>query len=313
MTFCTRCEERIARLGRVGDRRPSSPAAAGRAPPAARARPGRSVPARPRHRQRWWDRATVGPEAMTSSGSPTTSDRMRLTTGAGPASRARPPPLICDRCLRTVFSSTMVAPQRRSRSVVCLQIGQGQARGRQRQQRRAAARDDGQHQVALGGTGQQVGHAPGARPRPPRRAGDGPPRRPRPGRCPAPGSACPYLVTTRPPLSRSPSMPYRAAAMAVAALPPPTTQTRSTRGQVVGPPGDDQPVAAALDVAAHRRARLDGGQRRLLHGQDRLPVRRVLNRMRGHRLPRVRDCLVASRAAHHALSAPDRSSPLSRR
>ena len=49
--------------------------------------------------------------------SPTTSERTRETTRAGAAARARPPPLRRERCLRTVFSSPMVAPARRSSQV----------------------------------------------------------------------------------------------------------------------------------------------------------------------------------------------------
>ena len=62
---------------------------------------------------------TVGPEAMKSSGFPTTSERMRAISVAGAAARASPPPLTWEMCLRTVLTSLMVAPLRRSRSVSC--------------------------------------------------------------------------------------------------------------------------------------------------------------------------------------------------
>ncbi len=55
--------------------------------------------------------ATVGPEAITSSGSPTTSERIRLMTGDGDASCANCPPLSCEMCFRMVLISLMVAPQ----------------------------------------------------------------------------------------------------------------------------------------------------------------------------------------------------------
>lgn len=57
---------------------------------------------------------TVGPEAMTSNGSPMTSDRTRVTMDAGAARRASCPPFTAEMCLRTAFSSSMEAPQARS-------------------------------------------------------------------------------------------------------------------------------------------------------------------------------------------------------
>mmetsp|Transcript_13307 Transcript_13307/g.31649 ORF Transcript_13307/g.31649 Transcript_13307/m.31649 type:complete len:236 (-) Transcript_13307:309-1016(-) len=64
----------------------------------------------------WYEEVshTVGPEAMTSSGSPTTSDSTSPTTVAGYAAAASCPPLTSDRCLRTVFSCCIEAPARTS-------------------------------------------------------------------------------------------------------------------------------------------------------------------------------------------------------
>ena len=63
----------------------------------------------------------VGPEAITSSGSPTTSESASVTTVAGWAARARRPPLKRERCLRTAFSSPIVAPaSSSSRVTACL-------------------------------------------------------------------------------------------------------------------------------------------------------------------------------------------------
>src|SRR5258706_43790 len=97
---------------------------------------------------------------MVERSSPTTSERTRVTTRAGAAARARPPPLRRERCLRTVLSSVMPAPARMSRAVTAalssrLRPGSGAAR--------AGA----------------VPRARGARDRP--RAGRRQARRPRPG------------------------------------------------------------------------------------------------------------------------------------
>ncbi len=74
---------------------------------------------------------TVGPEAMTSSGLPTTSDSMRETTVAGWASRANWPPLRAERCLRTALISPMAAPQRSSAPVMaCLSARETSSAGR---------------------------------------------------------------------------------------------------------------------------------------------------------------------------------------
>ncbi len=63
----------------------------------------------------------VGPEAMKSSGSPMTSERMRESTLAGEAASASLPALTRERCFRTVLSSTISAPPlRRMRVITCL-------------------------------------------------------------------------------------------------------------------------------------------------------------------------------------------------
>src|SRR5476649_708770 len=53
---------------------------------------------------------TVGPEPMTPGSSLGTSEISHDRTCAGCAAIARRPPLIADRCLRTVFISPMCAP-----------------------------------------------------------------------------------------------------------------------------------------------------------------------------------------------------------
>ncbi len=65
--------------------------------------------------------ATVGPEAITAGSSPATSEIARVRMRAGAAAAARRPPLIAERCLRTVLISPIVAPQRKSaRVTACL-------------------------------------------------------------------------------------------------------------------------------------------------------------------------------------------------
>ena len=58
---------------------------------------------------------------MTDGSSPGTSEIISETTGAGAAAIASRPPLIADRCLRTVFISPIWAPLRSSaRLIACL-------------------------------------------------------------------------------------------------------------------------------------------------------------------------------------------------
>ena len=61
----------------------------------------------------------VGPEAMTSSGSPITSEMIRLNKARPLNAWASRPPLKSERCLRTQFISLMVAPQACSNWVTC--------------------------------------------------------------------------------------------------------------------------------------------------------------------------------------------------
>ena len=84
---------------------------------------------------------TVGPEAITAGSSPGTSEIARVRIRAGAAAAASRPPLIAERCLRTVLISPIVAPQRSSaRVTACLsaRVRPGAGKG---QQGRAAARD----------------------------------------------------------------------------------------------------------------------------------------------------------------------------
>ena len=53
---------------------------------------------------------TVGPDAITSSGSPSTSEMISVTSCPAAHARANPPPLTRLSCLRTVLSCSMSAP-----------------------------------------------------------------------------------------------------------------------------------------------------------------------------------------------------------
>ena len=69
---------------------------------------------------------TVGPEAMTAGSSPGTSEIAKVTTRAGAAAAASRPPLIAERCLRTVLISVIVAPERsNARVTACLSAKSG--------------------------------------------------------------------------------------------------------------------------------------------------------------------------------------------
>ena len=56
----------------------------------------------------------AGPEAIISSGSPSTSERTTVCTCAGAQASAKRPPLTAERRLRIVLISTISAPQARS-------------------------------------------------------------------------------------------------------------------------------------------------------------------------------------------------------
>ena len=63
----------------------------------------------------------VGPEAITSSGSPITSEMISANIRPAGAARTRPPPLMRERQVRTTFISWIVAPERlRDRVTICL-------------------------------------------------------------------------------------------------------------------------------------------------------------------------------------------------
>eukprot|EP00041_Stephanoeca_diplocostata_P004286 m.42395 g.42395 ORF g.42395 m.42395 type:complete len:329 (-) comp15027_c0_seq2:727-1713(-) len=103
----------------VSGTRPATPAAM-----CCTTRAGSVAAVRPRrlrmHLQSWNDvgSGTVGPEAMTSRGSPTTSLSTSVIALAGYTAAASCPPCTADRCLRIVLSSLMEAPWRAHAIVV---------------------------------------------------------------------------------------------------------------------------------------------------------------------------------------------------
>src|SRR5713101_4663558 len=62
---------------------------------------------------------TVGPDAIADGSSRGTSDIASVTISARFPARASRPPLIRDRCLRTVLTSPIGAPERNSALVTC--------------------------------------------------------------------------------------------------------------------------------------------------------------------------------------------------
>ena len=104
---------------------------------------------------------TVGPEAMTAGSSPGTSEITRVTSRAGWAAAASRPPLMADRCLRTVFISPIGAPERSRARVDRLLVRQREARGGQAEQGRSAARDQRQHEVVRPQSPHHLQHAAG--------------------------------------------------------------------------------------------------------------------------------------------------------
>ena len=84
-----------------------------------------------------------GPRRSWTRSSPTTSESTSVTTRAGAAARASPPPLRRDRCLRTVFSSWIAGAgahqQRRHRRLVREADALGRARAAARRPRPRAA------------------------------------------------------------------------------------------------------------------------------------------------------------------------------
>ena len=79
-----------------------------------------SAPRSPAHRRASSGSGTVGPEPITAGSSPGTSEIASVST-ARVRAPARRPPLMRERCLRTVFISPMLAPERSSaRVTACL-------------------------------------------------------------------------------------------------------------------------------------------------------------------------------------------------
>ena len=107
----------------------------------------RSASGSPARRRRWSESGTVGPLAMTSGASPGTSLISSVTTRAGAQCVASRPPLIAERCLRTQFISSIAAPLLSSALLIACFSSSVMPRRGQRQQRRAAAGDQAQHQV----------------------------------------------------------------------------------------------------------------------------------------------------------------------
>ena len=121
---------------------------------------------------------TVGPEAIADGSSCGTSEIASVTISARWPARASRPPLIRDRCLRTVLISPIGAPERSSARVNCCFCAKRHAGDRRDPVRGAAARQQHQQEIVgsrARGELQALLRALQARPR---RARDGRPRSP---------------------------------------------------------------------------------------------------------------------------------------
>ena len=92
---------------------------------------------------------TVGPEPIADGSSSGTSEIAMVTSLAGNAVRASRPPLMRERCLRTVLISPMFAPERKQRARHRLLVGEGDAGRRRDPVGGGAARHQHQHQVVF--------------------------------------------------------------------------------------------------------------------------------------------------------------------
>ena len=171
-----------------------------------RARRAGSARRRRARRPASWDRARSGPSRSPPGSSPGTSEIASVTTRAGCARDASRPPLMRERCLRTVFISPMLAPERNSARVTACLSAKRQSVGGRDPVGRCAARHQHQHQIvcrrALGELERALRRrraprrpAPDARPRSSRSGGwawrsrDGPPQ------CPVRRSAATFIAS----------------------------------------------------------------------------------------------------------------------
>ena len=105
---------------------------------------------------------TVGPEPITAGSSPGTSEIASVTSRAGCARAAKRPPLMRERCLRTVLISPMLAPQREQRARHGLLLGKREARRRRDPVGRGAAGQQHQHEIVGAGRFGELQRALGA-------------------------------------------------------------------------------------------------------------------------------------------------------
>ncbi len=108
--------------------------------------------------RRWMGRRRSG-RAMIEGSSPGTSETRRASNRAGYAAAASWPPLIRLRCLRTTFISPIVAPESsRASLTACFSARVMPSGGRE--ERRAAAGDEAEHEVVLAQPLDQLEDAP---------------------------------------------------------------------------------------------------------------------------------------------------------
>ena len=164
----------------------------------------------------------VGPEAITSRGSPITSESSSACTRAGAAARASWPPFSREQCFRTALSWLMLAPAASSRRVMaCLSASvMGGTGAGVRAEPPPETRTSRRSSAPADSASARIRWAAAS----PRASGTGCPasiRRTRDVR-----ARYPSLTTTRPSAMRSPRAASAAAAIAPEAFPAPTTSTR---------------------------------------------------------------------------------------
>ena len=171
---------------------------------------------------------TVGPEPITEGSSPGTSEIIKVRSCAGLAASARRPPLMAERCLRTVFISPMGAPlRRRARLMACLSAREMPSAGSDRSEEappdiRQSTRSSAERPCTM--CSMRVAAAW------PASSGTGWPASTTSIRASGP-TPCSYRVTTRPLSFASFGQSFSTSrAMAAAAFPAPTTSVRPRGG-----------------------------------------------------------------------------------
>ena len=179
----------------------------------------------------------VGPEAITSSGSPTTSETMNDTSRLPRNASASRPPFTRERCLRTQFISSMVSPTAVKQLRHGLLVRERNAFYRCREQRGAATGEQAHRDILLSGALKEFQHLLGHAATPSAVGSFTPCGRATCSRTRFRFAVIPAGTFTSPSTRSSRSSPSAAsnpAAMPGPALPAPTTITRCRKEPLFG-------------------------------------------------------------------------------